>query len=193
MSTNSPILEIAFQQIMTEDASVFSFQRADLPIKIAGTLSAEELLFRYLGYIRKCSLTLIRPVNLTSGIEFRLLGSNLCLISFLPPAYTDRFAALRICGGFLVQPHQCDRGELLFGVEQLSEGVRVSLQLSDYCPLILGSRTPSSVRFWLYRATQAAIHRLVTVRFLSLLYHELVGRSARVRIINIVVRAGKPV
>ena len=162
-------------------------------MKIAGALPAEELLFRYLCYIRKCSLTLIRPVILASGIEFRLLWSDISLISFLPPVVTECGAALRICGGFLVQPHQCDRGELLFGIEQRSEGVRVSLQLSDFCPLILGGRSPSPVRFWLYRATQAAIHRLVTVRFLSLLYHELVGPSAGVRIINIEVRTGKPV
>ena len=178
---------------MADDASVFSVQWADLPVAIAGTLRPEELLYRYLSYVNKCTLTLIRPVTLDSGMEFRLLGTGLSLISFLPPVYEDGFATLRICGGFLVQPRQCDRGELRFGVEQLPGSVRISLQLSDFCPLILGSRTPSVVRFWLYRITQAAIHRLVTVRFLSLLYHELVGSSAGVRVVNVAVRAGKPV
>jgi hypothetical protein len=92
-----------------------------------------------------------------------------------------------------VQPRQCDRGKLRFGVEHLPGIVRVSLQLSDFCPLILGSRSPSLVRFWLYRLSQAAIHRLVTVRFLALLYYELLGPPARLRIINVAVRDGKPV
>lgn len=178
---------------MTEDASVFSVQWAELPAEVAGTLSAEGLLLRYLHFIRKCTLTLIRPVTLESGIEFRLIGTGWSLISFLPPVFANSFATLRICGGILVQPRQCDRGELRFGAESLRDYVRVSLQLSDFCPLILGNRSPSLIRFWLYRLTQAAIHRLVTVRFLSLLYHELAGPSAGVRIRNVAVRAGKPV
>lgn len=178
---------------MTEDASIFSVQWADLPTAIAGSLSAEELLRRYLGYVRKFTLSLIRPTTLESGIEFRLIGTSLSLISFLPSARTDSFVTLRICGGILVQPRQCDRGELRFGAEPTSENVRISLQLSDFCPLILGGGSPSPLRLWLYRFTQAALHRLVTVRFLTLLYHELVGPHARVRVKNIVVRAGRPV
>ena len=178
---------------MTEDASVFSVQWTDLPVTMASALSSEELLYRYLGYIYKCTLTLIRPVTLESGIEFRLIWTSLSLISFVPPVHAGDFTALRICGGFLVQPRQCDRGELRFGVEHLPGKVRVSLQLSDFCPLILGSRSPSLVRFWLYRVTQAAIHRLVTLRFLSLLYHELVGPAAGVRVVKVALRAGKPV
>jgi hypothetical protein len=193
MSPQIPFQEIACQQVMVEDASIFSVQWTDLPDAIAGAISAEVLLGRYLGYIKKCTLTLIRPVALESGIEFRLIGTGRSLISFLPPVYEDNSATLRICGGFLVQPRRCDRGELRFGVEPLPGSVRVSLQLSDFCPLILGSRSPSPVRFWLYRGTQAAIHRLVTVRFLSLLYHELAGPSAGVRIVKVAVRAGKTV
>ncbi|MHB8123548.1 MAG: hypothetical protein ACYDG4_15495 [Desulfuromonadaceae bacterium] len=193
MPTHTPFLEVACQQVMTEDASIFSVQQADLPTTIAGSLSADELLRRYLSYVRKCTLTLIRPTTLESGIEFRLICTNLSLISFLPPARTDGFVTLRICGGFLVQPRQCDRGELRFGAEPTLESVRISLQLSDFCPLILGGNSPSPLRLWLYRFTQAALHRLVTVRFLALLYHELVGPHARVRVKNIVVRAGRPV
>lgn len=193
MSLHTPLLEISCQQVMAEDASVFSVQWADLPVTTAGLLSARDLLFRYLGYIKKCTQTLIRPVVLESGIEFRLARTGISLISFLPPVYADGSATLRICGGFLVQPRQCDRGELRFGVERRPENVRISLQLSEFCPLILGSNSPSLIRFWLYRITQAAIHRLVTVRFLSLLYRELVGSSARARIINVSVRSGKAV
>lgn len=193
MPPHSPVLKIACQQVMVEDASVFSVQWADLPLSIAGTLSAETLLSRYLGYIRTCTLTLIRPGVFEGGIEFRLAGTRLSLISFLPAECDDGFATLRICGGFLVQPRQCDRGELRFGVERRPDCVRVSLRLSDFCPLILGSRAPSPVRVLLYRITQAAIHRRVTVRFLSLLYRELAGPSAGVQVVKVDVRSGRPV
>lgn len=193
MPSQKPFLEIACQQVVVEDASVFSVQWADLPDTLAGAIAAEELPGRYLSYIKKCTLTLIRPVVLESAIELRLLGTGRSLLSFLPPVSGDGSATLRICGGFLVQPRRCDRGELRFGVEHLSGGVRVSLQLSDFSPLILGSRSPSPLRFWLYRVSQAAVHRLVTVRFLTLLYHELAGPSAGVRIVNVAVRAGKAV
>lgn len=193
MPSHTPLLEIACQQVMVDDASVFSVQSTTLPKTIAAELTAAGLLLRYLGYIRKFTLTMIRPVTLESGIEFRLIGTSGSLISFLPPEYADDFATLRICGGFLVQPRQCDRGELRFGVEHLPESTRISLQLSDFCPLILGGRTPSPLRFWLYRLTQAAIHRLVTVRFLSLLCSELAGSFFVVRVVNIALRAGKPV
>jgi hypothetical protein len=193
MSSHTTFLEIACQQVMAEDDSVFSVQWADLPVTITGALSAEELLISYLGYIKKCTFTLIRPLTQENGIEFRLIGSGQSLISFLPPLYTESFATLRICGGFLVQPRKCDRGELRFGVEHHPGRVRVSLQLSEFYPLIFGDRPPSPVRFWLYCVTQAALHRLVTLRFLSLLYRELAGHSVGVRVLNVAVRAGKPV
>jgi len=185
--------EISCQQVLVDDASVFSVQWSVFPSGVAGNLSAGNLMQRYLAYIKSCTLNIIRPVQLDSGIEFRLLGSSLSLISFLPPSAEAEKVVLRICGGVLVQPRQCDRGELRFGVEPDSDGVRVSLQLSEFCPLILGSRSPSRIRFWLYRLTQAAIHRLVTVRFLVLLYREMCGVSARARVVAVKVREGQPV
>lgn len=185
--------EISCQQVLVDDASVFSVQWSIFPSGVAGNLTAENLMTRYLSYIKSCTLNIICPVELDSGIEFRLLGSRLSLISFLPPSAEAEKVVLRICGGFLVQPRQCDRGELRFGVEPDSDGVRVSLQLSEFCPLILGSRSPSRIRFWLYRLTQAAIHRLVTVRFLVLLYREMCGVSVRARVVAVKVREGQPV
>lgn len=193
MPSQPPTLEIACQQMMSEDASIFSVQWADLPATVAGSISARELLGRYLRHIRRCTLTLVRPVTLESGIEFRLFRTPLSLISFLPPEHKDGFATLRIRGGFLVQPGRCDRGELRFGVEPAEGSVRVSLRLTDFCPAILGSGSPSPLRFWLYRVTQAAVHRLVTVRFLSLLHRELAATSAGVRVVNVVVRSGRAV
>lgn len=193
MSLRTPSIEIACQQVMTEDASVFSLQWSDFPLAVTGDISPKDLLNRYCSYIRKCTLTLIRPIFLESGVEFRLAGSTLSLISFLPPVDGDGYSTLYICGGVLVQPRQCERGELRFGVEHSAESVRLSLQLSEFCPWILGNQSPSLLRFWLYRLTQAAIHRLVTVRFLTILYYELTGHSAKVRVIDINVKNGKPV
>ncbi len=192
MSTSSD-QEISCQQVLLDDNSVFSVQWSVFPSDIAGALSPQELMTRYLDYIRSCTLSVIRPLQLNNGIEFRLLGSRLSLISFLPPALEKDDLVIRICGGFLVQPRQCHRGELRFTVAPDREGVRVSLQLSDFCPLLLGSPTPSRTRFWLYRLTQAAIHKLVTLRFLTLLYRELYGSSARVRVVAARVREGQPV
>lgn len=178
---------------MLSDASVFSIQWAEFPAQLAANLTPTDLLTRYLAYIARSTVTLIRPTVASHGIEFRLAGTSLSLISFLPVELTDHTATLRICGGFLVQPRQCDRGELRFGVEAVANGMKISLQLSDFCPLLLGSSSPSLFRYWLYRLTQATIHRLVTVRFLALLYHELAGSRAKVRIVKVAVQSGTPV
>jgi len=184
--------EIACQQVLLDDASVFSVQWSVFPEALAPSLTAERLLERYLAYIRGCTAGCIRPHVTPDGIEFRLLSSRLSLITFLPPAMEPEATVLRICGGLLVQQRECGRGELRFGAVREPGGVRVSLQLSDFCPLILGGRSPSRLRRWLYRGTQAFIHRLVTVRFLAMLYRELCGASARVRVVPARVRDGRP-
>ena len=192
MSVSLHDQEIACQQVLVEDSSVFSIQWSVFPLSLATELSSQILLSRYLAYIRSCTFSIIRPCVLPTGVEFRLLGTGKSLISFLPAVTEGASVVLRICGGLLVQPRQCERGELRFGVEQQAEGVRVSLQLSDYCPLLLGSSSPSTLRRWLYRITQAAIHRLVTVRFLILLHRDLTGAKATIRVVNVKVREGRP-
>lgn len=185
--------EIACQQVLLEDSSVFSIQWSTFPTQIAADLTPLGLLECYLSYIRRATCSVIRPTSSATGIDFRLLGSTWSLISFLPPETGENITTIRICGGLLVQPHQCHRGELRFTVEQIPEGTKVGLQLSEYCPLILGSSSPSSLRRWLYRFTQAAIHRLVTVRFLVMLYRDLAGSTAHVQIVNVQVRNGSPI
>jgi hypothetical protein len=191
------VQEIACQQVLVEDSSVFSIQWSIFPGHIAGGLTAEDLVLRYLQYIHEFTATIIRPEISPEGVRFGLLSSRVNLITFLPLALNSdangSSAVMYVSGGMLVQPRECDRGELLFKVEKLAEGVRVSLQLSDFCPLILGGPSPSFVRRWLYRLTQAAIHRLVTVRFLALLYRSLGGQAAKVRIVRASVRSGIPV
>jgi hypothetical protein len=193
MQTAPKYQEIACQQVLVDDASVFSHQWSIFPTAITAGFSPEILLERYLAYIRRCTLSIIRPLMRNNGLEFRFCKTGWSLISFLPPETDGESVTLRICGGLLVQPRQCDRGEFRFGFEPLPEGVRLSLRLSEFCPLILGSSSPSRIRFWLYRLTQATIHRLVTVRFLAMLYEELSGSSVTVRVVHISECDGQPV
>lgn len=178
-----------------EDASVFSIQWSIFPHSIAADLTPDILRIRYLDYIRSCTATLIRPKISAEGVEFRLLSSRFSLLSFRPPdkGPDNNSSTLRICGGVLVQPARRDRGEFRFGVEQVDGEVKVSLLLSDFWPLILGGPSPSYVRFWLYRLTQALIHQRVTVRFLMLLYRELTGTSVKVHQLKVRVADGRPV
>jgi hypothetical protein len=187
--------EIACQQVLMEDSSVFSIQWSIFPHRIGDSLTPQILMQRYLEYIRRFTATIIRPAVDSQGVEFRLLSSRISLISFQQPANQQNGASqtttLYICGGILVQPHECDRGELRFGIERLDNGIKVSLQLSDFCPLLLGSSSPSIIRRWLYRLTQALIHRIVTIRFLALLYHDLAGENVPHRVVKVKVRDGK--
>ncbi len=186
--------QIACQQVLLEDSSIFSVQWSLFPAEIACDLTPVILLERYLGYLRSATWSVIRPAIAESGIEFRLLGYQKApLISFLPAVREGDDLVIRICGGLLVQRRQCHRGQVRFGVETMAGGVKVSLQLSDYCPLLLGSSRPSLLRRWLYRLTQAAIHRLVTIRFLAQLYHDLSGLKVPVQVVAVQERQGRPV
>lgn len=187
--------KIACQQVLLEDNSVFSIQWIDLSPELATGLTPDRLLDYYLDAILRLTFGLIKPANNDDGISFLLFGW-IPLLCFLPPApcVTPEGAglALRICGGRLVQQAQCDRGELNLLLLPLPDGnLRVILRLSDYCPLLLGSPRPSPIRRWLYRLTQAALHRLVTVRFLSRLYYQLGGMARRVELVPVTVRDGK--
>ena len=184
-------LQIACQQVLVEDNSVFSIQWTNLPRELARGMTPERLLETYLAAIRRMTCGLIQPKVTADGISFQLLG-RLPLLCFLNPESEGDGLALRICGGLLVQRDQCDRGELAFSCQPLPDGqIRVTLRLSDYCPLLLGSQRPSVVRRWLYRLTQASLHRLVTVRFLARLYRELGGTAKKVQTVQVQVQQGR--
>lgn len=192
-STPSP--QIACQQILQEDNSVFSIQWIDLPPEIGSELSAEGLLAHYLEAVKTLTAGLVQPISSEQALAFSLAG-KLPLLCFLRPEPVDTpegsGLALRICGGLLVQPTECERGELLLLTAPLPDGgQRITLRLADYCPLLLGSSHPSWVRRWLYRLTQAAIHRLVTIRFLGRLYRSLGGTGTVIRTIQVNVRDGR--
>ncbi len=187
--------DIAFQQVLLADGSIFSIQWTIIPESHAVPLSPPFLVDRYLAYIRRFTLSLIRPAVTPLGIEFRLLDTRLSLLNFAGPFFSAqgaaRTATLNICGGCLVQPAHCDRGQLCFSTEAVTTGMKVTLELSDYCPLLLGSPRPSRLRKLLYRFTQAYLHRTVAVRFLSLLWRELAGGDGSARIIRVRVRDGE--
>ena len=187
--------EIACQQVLMEDSSVFSVQWMSISERLGAGVTPDFLFDRYLAYIRRFTLSLIRPRVMAEGVEFRLLGLPLSLISFTEPVRRKEqhgaSISLAICGGFLVQSDQCDRGDLSFLVEEADGGVRLTLRLADFCPLLLGSASPSPFRKFLYRFTQAYIHKVVTVRFLARIYRELAGGSACVRIVPVRVCQGE--
>jgi hypothetical protein len=138
----------------------------------------------------------VRPGCDSEGVRFRLAGTPWNLLEFNAPVEqhqdSRRTCTMEICGGFLVQRDMCHRGRLQFITEDLPEGVRIELQLSEFCPLLLGSAQPSFFRRQLYRLTQAAIHKVVTVRFLLRVYRELAGPQACARVVPAKVREGRP-
>lgn len=187
--------KIACQQLLMQDNAVFSVQWTVIPQEFAGQLAPRFLLHRYLQHIRRVTLTLVRPVQRADGVEFRLLWTSLSLLSFSSSDLrgADRILTLRIRGGMLVQPTECRRGVLSFGMEQLPEGTRVTVRLSDYCPLLLGSSPPSKARKWLYRLTQAYLHHFVTIGFLGKVYRELAGKPVRIELVKAQEREGEEI
>jgi len=163
--------EIAYEDVILNDSSVLSRQWVMLPRSYSDVLTAELLVESYLAFIKRCTLSIVHPVTKGGTVSFNLLGSSLALLTFRGPEYSGecrlRSASLRIDGGFLVQRSECGRGMLSFAVSTLEEGVVVTIQVSDYCPLLLGGRRPSRVLSWVYRHTQAMVHRLITIRFLA--------------------------
>jgi hypothetical protein len=189
--------EIACQQILLQDSSVYSIQWLVIPTPHAAGVTAPFLLDRYLSHIRRYTHSIIRPETSAGGIEFRLCGSAASVLSFAPPEFAAMAGStavhLRIAGGMLVQADECDRGKLSLLAEGIAGGIRITIQLSDYCPLLLGSRKPSRPRKLFYRLTQAYIHKAVTIKFLARLYRELAGEEIRVRLKKATVHGGEEI
>ncbi len=168
---------IEFHQVLKKDGSVHSHQWMVLPATGAPDLAVEDIVVRYLAFLRTCTLGLVNPEWNADGIALRFL--RLPLICLCLPVVTRNETAthadLFINGGLLVQRDSCSRGQLRFSIISTPEQLRIEIRLSDYCPLFLGSRTPSRFRKWLYHITQASIHKLVTIRFLATLCSDLTG------------------
>jgi hypothetical protein len=116
-------------------------------------------------------------VRNADGITLRFLG--LPLIRLCLPVVTRNetttHADIFINGGLLVQRDSCTKGQLRFTIISAPEQMRIEIRLSDYCPLLLGSHTPTRFRKWLYHITQASLHNLVTIRFMANLCSDLTG------------------
>ncbi len=179
-----PEREIACAQVLQKVSSVRSVQSTVIPAELAGGITPRTLLDRYLGHIRRFTLGAVAPVETDAGIEFRLFRFGPALLRFEKDAASEERIALAINGGILLHPGGCEGGELTFSCEPLPSGVRVVLNLSDYCPLLLGE-APGPFRKALYRFTQAAIHKVVTVRFLVRLHRDLAGRRICCRVVKI--------
>ena len=72
--------EIACQQILEHDSSVFSIQWMTLPPDHARGVDPSFLFSRYLQYIHRFTLSLIRPRISADGVEFRLMATNIPLL-----------------------------------------------------------------------------------------------------------------
>ena len=168
---------IEFHQVLKTDGTVHSHQWLVLPAASAPDLAVEDVAARYLAFLRSCTLGLVNPERNADGIALRFLG--LPLIRLCLPVVTRDGAAthadLFLNGGLLVQSDACSQGQLRFSIISTPEQLRIEIRLSDYCPLFLGSRTPTRFRKWLYHITQASIHKLVTIRFLASLCSDLTG------------------
>lgn len=187
-------LEIACQQILLPDASVYSVQWIDLPASVAAPVQATFLLEHYFRIVRRCTLGLIRPAVTADGVQFRVLGTGFALLAFTPARFEEgqpgEAVHLCISGGFLVQAGECDSGMFSLLSSPRDGRMRITVQLSDYCPLLLGSRNPSSILKLCYRLTQSCFHKVVTVRYLSSLYRELTGIRPRPGVKKVQVREG---
>lgn len=187
-------LEIFHQQILRPDSSVFSVQWIDLPPYASLRATPSMLLEHYFRVVHRATFGMITPVADADGVRFCVTGPGLSLLSFAAPRFETVEGAqgvhLYICGGVLVQPGECDSGMFSLLAAPAGEGVRVTVRLSDYCPLLLGSRNPSRLRKLLYGWTQSYLHKVVTVRYLASLYRELTGKKPRVTVVRVQVRQG---
>src|SRR4051812_40747185 len=92
------------RQILQDDATVFSRQRLVFPSPGGDDITPLSLLERYLNLVHRTTAGIVRPVRSPLGIDFRILGTGLSLISFIGPRLSTGGGALglAICGGILV-------------------------------------------------------------------------------------------
>lgn len=185
--------EISCQQVLIDETSVYSSQWMYISDMHRSLVTPRFMFVRYLVYLRQVTLSLVRPIDTGTTIEFRLAGTKYSLLSFTLPEESEDGSALHmaICGGVLVQQDQCRRGQLSFLVKPEDDSLKLMVHLADYCPLLLGGSHPSPLRRWLYRLTQALIHRKVTLSFLSHVYREIAGEKACVRHVRVRPATGR--
>ncbi len=169
--------KIASMEVILGGHSVFSRQCIKIPHIDKALITLPFLVDSYMAYIRKCTLSIVQPVQSRGKTTFALFGSSFPLLIFSGPEFStndlSQTAALRIEGGLLVQRNECDKGMFSLIIELVEEGVQIAVQVCDYCPLLLGGPKPSPVRKWIYRWTQAFFHRMIVSGFLCHLSRRL--------------------
>lgn len=169
--------KIASRESIGEDRLVYSRQWIEFCPSDPGVLTSVLLVEMYLAFVRKCTLSLVRPLRNGEGIVFSLIGTSLPLLIFSGPEFKEtahsQTATLRIDGGLLVQRNECGRGMLSFIIEDQADGLLVAVEVCDYCPLLLGGEKSSKLLKWLYRCSQALIHKIITYRFLCHLLRKI--------------------
>ena len=197
VSAKVNLKEIACQQVLQQDGSVYSVQWLVVPESCADLVTSRLLLARYLKLVRTGTLSLVRPVSDADGIQFRLLGSSLAFLRFAPAEHLcgeeGEAVHLRTIGGLLVRKGETGPGRFSFLTGPDEGGLRITVQLRYCRPLLLGGGRPSPLRRLFFRATQGRFHKAITVRFLSDLYRELTGEKARLRLKQVRVQEGQDI
>jgi hypothetical protein len=190
-------VEIRYQQILQPDGSVFSVQSLDFPAGCRDEVTTQGMLESYLVHVRRTTCSLVRPVADADGIRFTLLGSPLALLRFAPPQLIAdekrEELRLQITGGALVQRKETHSGTFSFIISRGDDRMRVTLELADFCPMLLGSRHPSTFHKLLYQLTQARIHMSTGVEYLSRLYRDVTGIKPIPRKKQVFLREGTEV
>jgi len=187
--------EVLCQQVLQPDGTVFSVQSLDLPKAMATAVDARSVMDRYFAFIRSHTLGFVRPTTTAAGgVEFRLLSFRLSLLSFSPPRYqcnrNGTAASLDLSGGVLMQG-PCASGVFSLVTEEVGENIRVTVQLDRFRPALMGCDTPPTApRRFLYRLTQASVHKRATIAFLMRFYREFSGVKARSEVKEVRLREG---
>jgi hypothetical protein len=189
---------IACQQVLLDDSSVFSIHWLVLTGFLWPLPSPMLLTSRYLLYIRRSTHALVRPVVDEKGFHFRVSGFPFVLLRFDGPVIQcnerGQSATFSLSGGLMSRVQSGQRCTLVFACQKITQGIKVTVQLSGYCPLLIGKRNPPSrFRIWLYRQIQAKPHKKLTIAFLHSLSHELTGRQTVFKILPVKIKNGREI
>ncbi len=166
---------------MDADGAVRSLQAAELagPPGLATPAGLARLERLYWRTIIRATLGLVRPRPRDGGCELVLLARPLVLMAFGAPVRSagEGRAEVRfpLTGGLLLARGRARAagGELRLRVRARGDGgARVEVEVEGYRPALAAHLAP-----WLYRATQARVHVLVTHGFLRRVAR--LSRSAR--------------
>lgn len=166
------------QALLTE--GVLSVQQLSFPAGHHISITPTFVLESYMKHVQRITLHLVQPRLCSGGLGFFILFTSIPLIRFSSPRETGPTSlTLPIIGGALVVRGK--QGEFAFKVERVENRPTIEIHLDRFHPAILGEGR-SRLRKFLYRYSQALIHRHVTVLFLQHLFHELEGKDSCINV-----------